>query len=158
MKTARMFLMAVCVLLMLSAFAAAKGRGEHPAYLRALSGLREARAQLHQIDGDRRVNSEVRLALDEIEAAMQEIKDEGIDDGKSLDDHPPIDPAWDRVRRLERVRDLLEKARGDIAREPAGFGRGLKRRTEAHLQSARYAMQHALRIEQHEHDPARHDN
>jgi hypothetical protein len=159
MRTARMFLMAACAALVLSAFAAAERRAEHPAYLQALSGLREARAQLHEVNGDRRVASEVRLALDGIEAAIHGIKDEGIDDGKSLEDHPPIDPTWDRARRLQWVSDLLDKTRSDIAaREPNRFGRGLKRRTEAHLQSARYAMQHALRIERHEHDPARHGN
>src|SRR5580658_1263201 len=63
----------------------------HPAYLHALSDLRNARSNLERRGGDRVMKWDEHRALDAIDHAMSEIKRAAIDDGKSLDDHPPID-------------------------------------------------------------------
>jgi hypothetical protein len=64
--------------------------GPHPAYLHALSDLRLARAFLDQIAWPP-VQRDEEHAIREIDAAIGEIKRASIDDGKNLEDHPPID-------------------------------------------------------------------
>lgn len=60
--------------------APAAGR-EHPAYLHALSDLRDARAHLERPGGGERKEQE-RKAIEEIDAAIFEIKKASIEDGK----------------------------------------------------------------------------
>src|ERR1700722_8328164 len=73
----------------------------HPAYLHALSDLRSARAHLQRPDGGA-LHHEEKDAVDEIDKAINEIKKASIDDGKNIDDHPPIDGTLPWAGRLHK--------------------------------------------------------
>ena len=95
MKTVRYcaviaFLLAVCATL---TFADEPGR--HPAYLHALTDLRHARAHLERGTWSGRMDREEDHAIAEIDAAIREIKQAAIDDGKDLNDHPQSMRTWD---------------------------------------------------------------
>ena len=121
-------------------------REEHPAYLHALSDLRAARWLISHRPGDVRVSVDESAAVNSINAAINEIKHAAIDDGKSLDDHPPIDERLDRKGRLHRARELLQKSRNDIAREEDnGAVRGLRDRSVHHIDEALRATDLAIR-------------
>lgn len=112
--------------------------GAHPAYLRALDDLRHARAHLER---PQRANGQVRwdesVAVRAIDVAIKEIKDASIDDGKNLNDHPPVDAALDWPGRLHRTIELLRKARADVNEEEDNdFARGLKRRAIGRIDEA----------------------
>ncbi len=87
---------------------------DHPAYLHALTDLRTARAHLQRPDGGE-LRDQEKKAIHEIDEAINEIKKASIDDGKDLNDHPPVDThmAWDG--RLHRALQLLDKAHQDIS-------------------------------------------
>ena len=65
--------------------------GRHPAYLHALTDLRHARAHLENLAPTHHMDKEEEHAIDEIDKAIEEIKRAAIDDGKNLNDHPPVD-------------------------------------------------------------------
>jgi hypothetical protein len=48
-----------------------------------------------------------------IDKAIDEIKKAAIDDGKDLNDHPPVDVHMDWPGRLHRTMELLDKAHED---------------------------------------------
>ena len=70
----------------------------HPAYLHALTDLRTARAHLQRPDGGE-LRDQEKKAIHDIDEAINEIKKASIDDGKDLNDHPPVDShmAWPAV-------------------------------------------------------------
>jgi hypothetical protein len=88
----------------------------HPRYLSAISDLRYARALLWRQDW-RDVMRDQRAAIDEIDRAIAAAKAAAVDDGKSPDDHPPIDTrmAWDG--RFRKALELLDSAARDLAIE-----------------------------------------
>jgi D-alanyl-D-alanine carboxypeptidase len=101
----------------------------HPSYLHALSDLRNARSNLERRGGDRVMKWDEHRALDAIDHAMSEIKRAAIDDGKNLEDHPPIDAREPRPGRLHRALSALQAARKDVSEEEDnGFANGLKAR------------------------------
>jgi hypothetical protein len=63
---------------------------EHPAYLHALSDLRLMRAYIDRLTPNDRVDDESMQAIQEIDAAIREIREASIDDHKDLRDHMPI--------------------------------------------------------------------
>jgi len=141
MRTARRctllaFVVAVCAVL---SFADEPGR--HPAYLHALTDLRHARAHLENLAATHHMDKEEEHAIDEIDKAIDEIKRAAIDDGKNLNDHPPIDAGMDRMGRFHRAQELLDKARNDIAREEDDSSvRGLRDRALHHIDEARHIV------------------
>jgi hypothetical protein len=108
---------------------------KHPAYLHALTDLRAARSFLSRPAGIN-VKWDEKRAITEIDAAIREIKQASIDDGKNIDDHPPVDvPQWGD--RLHRSLELVEKARADISKEEDNaFANGLRTRAVGHLDLA----------------------
>src|SRR5271168_3704778 len=84
---------------------AAKPAPEHPAYLHALSDLRDARAHLERPDGGE-LRQQEKDAFHEIDDAINEIKKASIDDGKDLNDHVPVDAHLDWQGRLHKSLDL----------------------------------------------------
>src|ERR1700687_2049537 len=102
--------MAACAVLLLSAFAAADTPGAHPAYLHALTDLRHARAHLSVQTPNWRGAADEQRAIGAIDAAIREIQEAAIDDGKNLNDHPPVDERWSRADRLHRAMELLNGA------------------------------------------------
>ncbi len=138
------------VLFFAFAFALACGnagaQGKHPAYLHALTDLRHARAHLERPDGGA-LREEEKEAIHQIDEAINEIKRASIDDGKDLNDHPPVDAGLDRTGRLHRAKELLDKARQDISHEEDnGFAQGLQQRAFGHIDRAIHEVNDAIRI------------
>ena len=101
----------------LASAARADTPGRHPMYLHALTDLRAARAHLERPAGFQpgATQWDERVAIHEIDAAMNEIQRAAIWDGKPLSDHPPIDAQLDWRGRLRRSLELLHQAEGDIS-------------------------------------------
>jgi hypothetical protein len=101
----------------------------HPSYLHALSDLRNARAQLERKGGDRQMKWDERGAVESIDRAIAAIKHAALDDGKALQDHPPVDVHEARAGRLHKALAALHAARGDIDQEEDNaFADGLRAR------------------------------
>jgi hypothetical protein len=120
--------------------------GEHPAYLHALTDLRHARAHIEQRGAKNfRMLEDEEIAVREIDAAIREIKAAAIDDGKNLEDHPPVDLRLDRAGKLRRAEELLHKTHEDLAREEDNAEvRGLRNRALQHVAEAWHATQRAI--------------
>lgn len=117
--------------------------GRHPAYLHALTDLRTARWLLSHQPGDRKVFEEEDMALDEVNAAIGEIKHASIDDGKNIDDHMPVD-AKEHGSRLLRAIEALNKAKADIEQsEDNPEVRELRHRAKDHIDRAIHAAEKA---------------
>jgi hypothetical protein len=110
----------------------------HPAYLHALSDLRAARWLIEHRPGDDWAQStDEQDAVRQIDAAINDIKQAAIDDGKNLNDHPPPEGHTDHRGRLHEAMNLLRKARSDVAREEDyRYANGLRDRAVAHIDGA----------------------
>ena len=120
----------------------------HPAYLHALSDLRDARAHLRRPDGGE-LRQQEKDAIGEIDRAIDEIKKASIDDGKNLEDHPPVDAHLPWGGRLHKALDLLDNAHADVAKEeddPAA--QGLKHRALEHIDKAHRHVEEAIAVTQ----------
>jgi len=116
----------------------------HPAYLHALTDLRHARAHLERPDGGE-LRKEEKDAIHSIDDAINEIKKASIDDGKDLNDHPPVDARLDHAGRLHRALELLNKAHNDISREEDNqFAQGLQQRAMGHIDKAHHHVEEAI--------------
>jgi hypothetical protein len=119
--------------------------GPHPAYLHALSDLRLARAYLNQIAWPP-VQRDEEHAIREIDAAIGEIKQASIDDGKDLADHPPVDVRMRPDGRFRKALELLDKAHNDTARaEDVPQARGMRDRAVHHIDQAHGTVDDAIR-------------
>jgi hypothetical protein len=119
-------------------------QGRHPAYLHALTDLRHARAHLQRPDGGH-LHHEEEDAIHEIDEAIREIKKASIEDGKNLNDHPPVDAKMDWPGRLHRALELLNKAHADIAKEEDNrFAEGLQERALGHIDKAHHHVEEAI--------------
>jgi hypothetical protein len=138
----------VAVLLVVPAYVSAKpapGR-EHPAYLHALTDLRQARAHLQRPDGGE-LREQEKKAIHEIDDAISEIKKAAIDDGKDINDHAPVDARMDWGGRLHRALELVNKAHNDIAQEEDnGYAQGLQQRALEHIDKAHHHIEEAIQI------------
>lgn len=111
--------------------------GHHPAYLHALTDLRHARAHLERRGGNAEMRWDEKTAIREVDAAIREIKEASIDDGKNLNDHPPVDAKLDDRGQLHRALELLRKAEKDCREEEDNnFARGLQKRAIQHIKEA----------------------
>jgi hypothetical protein len=136
------------VLLFIPAYSSAKPvpGGEQPAYLRALTDLRHARAHLQRPDGGE-LREQEKKAIHEIDEAIAEIKRASIDDGKDLDDHPPVDVRMDWSGRLHRALELVNKAHNDVAQEEDNrFAQGLQQHALEHIDKAHHHIEEAIEI------------
>jgi tetratricopeptide (TPR) repeat protein len=119
---------------------------EHPAYLHALTDLRHARAHLERPDHGE-LREQEKKAIHEIDEAINEIKKAAIDDGKDLNDHPPVDARMDWTGRLHRAIELINKAHSDIAREEDNrFAQGLQQRALEHIDKAHHHVEEAIDV------------
>ena len=91
------------------------------------------------------MDKEEEHAIEEIDKAIDEIKRAAIDDGKNLNDHPPVDARMDRAGRFHRALELLDKAHNDIAREEDDPSvRGLRNRALHHIDEAHHIVDHLI--------------
>jgi hypothetical protein len=110
---------------------------QHPAYLHALSDLRAARWLIEHRPGDWAQTSDEVEAVRQIDAAIGDIKNAALDDGKNLNDHPAVDERPEHRGRIHEALEILRRARGDIAREEDnGFANGLRDRAIRHIDAA----------------------
>jgi hypothetical protein len=145
MKIARHCTLLVCLLALFAAVGVAQEPGVHPAYLHALSDLRTARAHLENMAPTHHMDKEEEHAIGEIDKAIDEIKRAAIDDGKNLNDHPPVDARMDRAGRYHRAMELLDRAHNDIAREEDDPRvRGLRDRAIHHIDEAHRIVDHLV--------------
>ena len=146
MKAVARILIPALVLTLFFALGASStfAQGRHPAYLHALSDLRDARAHLQRPDGGH-LRHEEDDAIHEINSAIDEIKKAAIDDGKDINDHVPVDSRLDWPGRLHRALELLNKAHEDIAREEDNqFAQGLQERALGHIDKAHHHVKEAI--------------
>lgn len=110
---------------------------KHPAYLHALSDLRAARWLIEHRPGDWAQTADEVESVQQIDAAIGEIKKASIDDGKNLNDHPPVDDRPDHSGRIHEAIQILKKSRADLAREEDnGYADGLRDRAIGHIDAA----------------------
>ena len=129
--------MALCLTCGVATTARAQGPGHHPAYLRALSDLRYMRALMFHSSANWRTDNDEQQAVMEIDAAMREIKQAAIDDGKNPDDHPPVDASLRSDQRYRRAKEAGNAALRDLDQEDDNaFAGGLKRRAMDHIMKA----------------------
>jgi len=141
MRTARHCVLLVFVVAVCAVLSFADEPGRHPAYLHALTDLRHARAHLENPAATHHMDREEEHAISEIDKAIDEIQRAAIDDGKNLNDHPPVDAGMDRTGRFRRAQELLDKARNDIAREEDDSSvRGLRDRALHHIDEAHHIV------------------
>ena len=120
--------------------------GHHPAYLHALTDLRDARWNLEHRPGDAAVSAQEDVALVETDRAIKEAKVAAMEDGKNIEDHPHEDAHIDRSGRLHHALELLNKAKNDVAREEDNpETRNLRNRIVEHTDLAIEATRHAIR-------------
>ncbi len=119
--------------------------GKHPAYLHALSDLRAAYWLIDHRPGDAAVSGHEDVALQQINAAIGEIKKAAIDDGKDLHDHPAVDAPNDKNGRLHRALEILKKVHADVNQEEDDpTARGLKQRSLEHIDKATHETEGAI--------------
>ena len=117
----------------------------HPAYLRAISDLRYARALLFRPDWGP-VMRDQRAAVDEIDHAIGEAKRAAIDDGKNPDDHPPIDRGLGWEGRFRKAMELLDSAERDLAQaETNGAAAGWRNAASLNVRNAKAFVAKAMR-------------
>jgi hypothetical protein len=118
---------------------------QHPYYLRALSDLRAARWMIEHRPGDWVQTMDEQEAVHRIDAAINEIKHASIEDGKNLNDHPPVDAVSGQPGRLHAALDYLRKAREDVNHEEDNaYAQGLQGRAFQHIDGAIGAIKRAL--------------
>src|SRR5580658_5365373 len=118
---------------------------QHPHYLRALSDLRAARWMIEHRPGDWAQTVDEQQAVHRIDAAINEIKQASIWDGKNLNDHPRVDEVPDQPGRLHAALDYLRKARQDISHdEDNAFAQGPQAKAYDHIDGAIGAIRRAL--------------
>jgi hypothetical protein len=146
MKSFLCFLVAGALALSTSAKAAGvPAPGEHPYYLHALSDLRAARWMIEHRPGNWAQTVDEVEAVRRIDAAIGEIRKAAIEDGKNLEDHPPVDERNDHDGRLHVALDFLRKARQDISHdEDNRFAEGLQGRAYGHIDGAINAVKKAI--------------
>jgi hypothetical protein len=138
------------LLLSLSLTSSVKAAGpnspaEHPYYLHALSDLRAARWMIEHRPGDWARTVDEIEAVNQIDAAIGEIKKAAIEDGKNISDHPNVDELPDHNGRLHAALDFLRKARQDISHDEDNvFAQGLQARSYSHIDAAINATKRAI--------------
>jgi hypothetical protein len=120
--------------------------GPHPAYLHALSDLRAARHYLHDGWAWEPVRRDDNAAIREIDAAINEIKQAAINDGKGDADPFPIDSHLSPHDRFRKANELLRSAHNDLAKaEDVPASRGLRDRALMHVDHAHQITDNAER-------------
>ena len=118
----------------------------HPAYLHALTDLRDARWNLEHRPGDAAVSTQEDVAIVETDRAINDARTAAIEDGKNVYQHPPEDARIDRRGRLHHAVELLRKARQDVAQgESNPQAVELRNRVTGHIDAALQATERAIR-------------
>jgi len=110
--------------------------GRHPAYLHALTDLRDARWFIeHRPDAV--IGERERRAMVEIDHAIEELQRAAYYDGKNPYEHPHEDAYLTPGSRLRRASELLRSARNDVAQPEDNPGvRAIQYRAVEHIDGA----------------------
>ena len=118
--------------------------GPHPHYLHALSDLRAARHYLNDGWAWEPVRHDDNEAIRQIDAAINEIKQAWIDDGKGLNDPFTIDTHLSPHDRFRKANELLWAAHNDLSKaEDVPQSRGLRDRAIGHVDKAHQIVDNA---------------
>ena len=132
--------------MLFSTGARADAPGKHPAYLHALTDLRDARRHLeghHPATGETKWDE--KKAIHFIDDAIGDIKKAAFDDGKDLEAREPVDAKLDWGGRLHRALELVRKAHADINEEEDNYGaKGLKHRALKNIDAAAEFIQQGI--------------
>jgi hypothetical protein len=114
----------------------------HPEYVQALSDLRTAFQLIqHREPNDPSQVDDETHAMNEIQAAYQELTNANISDGHSLYDTPPGMSFGDHRGRLVRAEDLLRNALHEVStREANPAARDMRDRAIHHISAASRAI------------------
>jgi hypothetical protein len=116
----------------------------HPHYLHALSDLRFARWILNR-PAEFNVVHDQTVAIEEIDRAIAELKRASIDDGKNLEEHPPLDTNLHRAGRLHKALELIDSAHRDLNYEEDDFAAlGWRAAARHHVDEAHGAVRRAI--------------
>ena len=143
----RLTLIAAAALTLTPLAAHAQWWRRHPAYLHAMSDLREAYWLIQHQDAFNPVAKiEEREAGKAIRAAYQSLKGAAIIDDKDIADQPPADMTFgDHRGRLQRAVDLLRDARRVVlGEEDDPAARGFKKRALHQIDVAGRATETAM--------------
>jgi hypothetical protein len=130
-KTLRLSLIGAAFALATPLVAHAQWWQQHPAYLKAMSDLRQAYwLVVHRDSMDPMAKAEENQAARSIRVAYQSLKDASIVDDKNIDDQPPPDFNFaDHRGRLHHAMDLLRDAHNEVnSEEDDPAARGFKDR------------------------------
>ncbi|PXX47962.1 hypothetical protein [Aquitalea magnusonii] len=117
---------------------------EHPYYGHAMSDLRQARALLARPDAQP-VQDDERWAVGAIDAALNEMKQAAIEDGKNPWQIPAPDARLSPTDRFHQALQLLDQAKRDAShREDDPWVRDLQGRILHHIDDAHRATQQAI--------------
>ncbi|HEV2483083.1 MAG TPA: hypothetical protein VGS79_25635 [Puia sp.] len=84
-------------------------------------------------------------AVHRIDAAINEIRQASIWDGKNINDHPPVTEVVEHQGRLHAALDYLRQARQEVTyAEDNGAVQGLRSRAYQHIDGAIGAIRNAL--------------
>jgi hypothetical protein len=110
---------------------------QHPAYLHALSDLRAARWLIEHRPGDWVQTSDELESIQQIDAAIGELKRAAFDDGKNANVRPAVDEHPDNRGRIHQALQFLNKSRADIAsEEDNAYANGLRGVALGHIDAA----------------------
>jgi hypothetical protein len=137
---------AAAVALIAAAPAWADDSGRPPAYLQALSTLRDAREHLEHF-GNEPVDTRAERAIFEIDRAINEIKQAAVMNGDEVENHVPADTHLARNGRFHKAMELLDKARRDVAGEEVEpDAQALQLRVKRHIEEAERQVARAMAI------------
>lgn len=109
----------------------------HPAYLHAMSDLRAARWLIEHRPGGWAQTADETEAVRQIDAAIGDLKQAAYNDGKNVNDHPPMNEHPDHAGRIHEALQYLRKARAGISsEEDNGNAQGWRNRATGHIDGA----------------------
>ncbi|MGC1519930.1 MAG: hypothetical protein WA803_00200 [Steroidobacteraceae bacterium] len=117
-----------------------------PDYLRALSDLRDARAQLDHF-GSEPVDHDAEQAIYDIDRAINEIRSVAVMDGIDVQDHVPADAHLVRNGRFHKAMELLDTARRHVSgEEDQPDAKVVQLRAIRHIEEARREVARAMAV------------
>jgi hypothetical protein len=123
----------------------------HPAYLHALTDLRNARFNLARKGGDPTMKWDEAVAIGAIDRAIGDIKQASIDDGKNIDDHAALDAREPRAGRLHKALAALRAALADVNQEEDNaYASGLRARAIRNISEAIRLTEQGIYAADHE--------
>ncbi|HEY4370339.1 MAG TPA: hypothetical protein VGN52_00225 [Burkholderiales bacterium] len=117
----------------------------HPAYMQAIADLKAAQWNLSHRAGDDAVSHDEKVALTEVDRAIDEARVAAYEDARDLEYTPPTDEIPNRAGRLQTAAALLQRAKVRLEQaEDNHEARQVLRRVEMHVDHGLHATELAL--------------